>query len=180
MYQDLNSFKVTAEQRGRSSFVVQLWWVLQPILLGLSPQICFGWRRFILRLFGANIGKGVLIRPSVRITYPWKIVIGDYSWIGDNTELYSLGEIHIGRHVVISQRSYLCTGTHDYQNSNFALITKPIVIEDQAWVATDVFVAPGVTIGEGAVVAARSTVTKSLKGGIIYRGNPAKAVRDRL
>ncbi|MEN8669496.1 MAG: colanic acid biosynthesis acetyltransferase WcaF, partial [Ketobacter sp.] len=107
MYQDLNSFKLKPGERGRSAWIVQLWWIVQPVLFGMSPQFMFGWRRFLLRLFGARIGKGVLIRPSARITYPWKIEIGDYSWIGDNTMLYSLGLISIGRNVVVSQSSYL-------------------------------------------------------------------------
>lgn len=180
MYQDLNSFKLKPNERGRSAWIVQLWWILQPVLFGMSPQFMFGWRRFLLRIFGAKIGKGVLIRPTSRITYPWKVEIGDYSWIGDNTMLYSLGPIIIGRNVVVSQSSYLCTGTHDYTVPSFDLITKPIVIEDEAWIATDVFVAPGITIGRGAIVAARSTVTKDLESLYIYKGNPAGKVRKRV
>lgn len=134
----------------------------------------------ILRLFGAKIGKGVLLRPSAKFTYPWKIEIGDYSWIGDEVVLYSLGEISIGSHSVISQRSYLCAGSHDYKKINFPLIANKIKIENHCWVATDVYVAPGVTIGEGTIVGARSSVFKDLPEMKICIGNPAKPVKDRV
>jgi putative colanic acid biosynthesis acetyltransferase WcaF len=100
--------------RGKSKLYVQLWWLVQAILISCSPQVFYGWRRFWLRSFGATIGKKVLVRPSVKITYPWKVSIGDYSWIGDDVYFISLGEIEIGRNTVISQKSYLCTGSHDY------------------------------------------------------------------
>ena len=179
MYQDLKQSHVTREQRGRSAVVVQLWWLVQSTLFGLSPQFMFSWRRFLLRLFGAKVGKSVLIRPTARITYPWKVSIGDYSWVGDNTVLYSLGPITIGNNVVISQNSYICTGTHDYQVPSFDLVTKPIVIEDESWIATDVFVAPGITIGKGAVISARSMVTRDIEPLAICRGLPAKMIRYR-
>src|SRR6185437_4485627 len=119
MYQDLKQFKVSSNFRGRSGLTVQLWWLVQAVLFHPSPQILYGWRRFLLRLFGAKIGKQVIIRPSATITYPWKVSIGDYSWIGDNVELYSLGNITIGANAVVSQRSYLCAGTHNYQSIAF-------------------------------------------------------------
>lgn len=139
----------------------------------------YGWRRFLLRLFGAQIGKKALIRPSVNVTYPWKLKIGDYSWIGDNVVLYTLGNIEIGSHTVISQRSYICTGSHDYTSPTFDIYTKAIHIGDQVWIAADVFVAPGVTIGDGAVVGLRSTVLHDLPSGMVCYGNPAKPIRPR-
>ncbi|MCY1276832.1 Maltose O-acetyltransferase [compost metagenome] len=134
----------------------------------------------MLRLFGAKIGRNVLIRPTVRITYPWKLSIGDYSWIGDHVELYTLGEIRIGQNAVISQKSYLCTGSHDFSKIDFPIYAKPIVIGDCAWIATDVFVAPGVTIHQNAVVGARSSVFNDLAENYIYIGNPAKAIKPRI
>src|SRR5438105_4960330 len=102
--QDLSAFSLPAEFRGRPAWFVQLWWLVQSTLFRWSPQFMYGWRRLLLRLFGATIGRSVLVRPTARITYPWKIRIGDYSWIGDDVVLYSLGEIDIGAHVVVSQK----------------------------------------------------------------------------
>ncbi|TAH25355.1 MAG: colanic acid biosynthesis acetyltransferase WcaF [Cytophagales bacterium] len=180
MYQDLSKFNVPGQFRGKNPLIVQLWWIVDAVLFQPSPQVFYGWRRFLLRCFGAKIGKSVIIRPSVRITYPWKVSIGDYSWIGDNAELYSLGEITIGNHVVISQKSYLCTGSHNYETASFDIFAKPILIQDQAWLATDVFVAPGVSIGAGAVIGARSTVLKDVKGGFVYAGNPLVQIKQRV
>lgn len=106
--------------------------------------------------------------------------IGDYGRIGDNVVLYSLGEIRIGNHSVVSQRSYLCTGSHDYHKLTFDLYTKPIILDDQVWLAADVFVGPGVHIGEGVVVGVRSNVLQDLPEGMICYGNPAKPVKRRI
>lgn len=179
MYQDLKHFKVPDNFRGRSGIIVQLWWLVQAILFHPSPQVLYGWRRFLLRLFGAKIGQHAIIRPSATITYPWKVSIGDYSWIGDHVELYSLGEIKIGANVVVSQQSYLCAGTHNYNSITFDIYAPSITIEDEAWIATDVFIAPGVTVGKGAVVGARSSVLKSIEGGWVYAGNPLKKIKPR-
>jgi putative colanic acid biosynthesis acetyltransferase WcaF len=178
-YQDLRRFKLPDGFRGRSAAIVQLWWILQATLFRCSPQICFGWRRLLLRLFGAKIGRGVLIRPSATITYPWKLRIGDYSWIGDDVVLYSLGDISIGAHSVISQRSYLCTGTHDAAAEAFDILARPISVGSECWIATDVFVAPGVSIADGAVVGIRSTVLDDLPAATICYGTPARPVRPR-
>jgi putative colanic acid biosynthesis acetyltransferase WcaF len=178
-YQDLSLFRLPASFRGRSALIVQLWWLVQDTLFQWSPQFLYGWRRFILSLFGAKIGKNVLIRPSARITYPWKISVGDYSWIGDNVVLYSLGEIKIGSNTVISQKSYICTGSHDFTHLAFDIYANPIEIGDEVWIATDVFVAPGVHVGNGCVIGTRSTVLTNLPSGTICYGNPAKPVKAR-
>jgi putative colanic acid biosynthesis acetyltransferase WcaF len=178
-YQQLDQFSLPPHFRGRSAFVVQLWWILQGTLFGLSPQFMYGWRVFLLRLFGAQIGKHVLIRPSVRVTYPWKVFIGDFSWIGDQVVLYSLGEIHVGSHTVISQRSYLCPASHDYASRTFDMLVNPITIGSGVWIASDVFIGPGVNVGEGCVVGARSTVLHDLPEGKVCYGNPAHPVKDR-
>ncbi len=117
---------------------------------------------FFITFIRSKIGKNVVIRPSVKITYPWKLTLGDYAWVGDDVNLYTLGEITIGAHSVISQKSYLCTGSHDHASQHFTINATPIVIGEKCWLATDVFVAPGVTIGDGTVVGARSSVFKSL------------------
>lgn len=178
--QTLDKFDLPKNFRGRSGLIVQLWWMVDFFFFKLSPQIMYGWRRFLLRLFGAKIGKNVIIRPSATITYPWKVKIGDYSWIGDNVELYSLGEIEIGNNVVISQKSYLCAASHDYTKDNFPIFSQKITIEDECWLATDVYVAPGVTVGKGTVVGARSSVFKNLVGSKVYVGSPVKIIKDRI
>jgi putative colanic acid biosynthesis acetyltransferase WcaF len=179
LYQDLARFRTPAGFRGRSAVFVQLWWLVDALLFRPSPQILFGWRRWLLRLFGAEIGRGVLIRPSVRITYPWKVAIGDYAWVGDDAILYSLADIRIGAHTVVSQLSHLCTGSHAIESASFAITAAPITIGSQCWIASDVFVAPGITIGDGAVVGARSTVFHDLPPAMICTGTPARSVRPR-
>lgn len=179
MSQKLDKFRLPKNFRGRPVVVVQLWWLVQGVCCNLSPQFLYGWRRFWLRLFGAKIGKNVLIRPSVKVVYPWKLKIGDHSWIGDDVSLYTLGEIEIGANTVISQKCYLCTGSHDYTRPTFDIYAEKITVGEGVWLATDVFVAPGVTIDNGAVVGARSTVLNDLPEGMICYGNPAKPVKSR-
>ncbi|HEX3912525.1 MAG TPA: putative colanic acid biosynthesis acetyltransferase [Steroidobacteraceae bacterium] len=180
MVQDLKRFRLPPDFRGRSGFAVQLWWLVQATLFRWSPQVLYGFRRWLLRRFGARIGQGVIIRPSVTIPYPWKVQIGDHSWIGDDAVLYSFAEISIGKNVVISQKSYLCAGTHDYRSASFEIQAFPITIEDEAWLAADVFVAPGITVGRGAVVGSRSSVFTDLPEMMICVGSPARPVRARL
>jgi putative colanic acid biosynthesis acetyltransferase WcaF len=178
--QKLNTFKLPKNFRGKNAFTVQLWWIVQGVFFRNSPQFMYGFRRFLLRLFGAKIGKKVILRPTVRTTYPWKVKIGDYSWIGDDVVLYSLGEIEIGNNVVISQKSYICTGSHDYLKSTFDIYAKKIIIKDECWLATDVFIAPGVTIHKGTVIGSRSSVYKNLPANKICLGSPAKVLRNRI
>ena len=179
-YQHLDKFRVPNGFRGRSVVIVQLWWLVQATLFMWSPQFMYGWRRFLLRLFGADIGKNVLIRSSVKVTYPWKIKIGDTVWIGDNTTLYSLGTIEVGSNVAIAHRVYLCAGSHDYTKITFDILAENIKIRDQVWLPNDVFIGPGVTIGKGAVIGARSSVFADMPEGMICIGSPAKPVRKRL
>lgn len=178
-YQDLKTFKDPPNIRGRSILIVMLWRIVQGSLFAWSPQFLYGWRRFLLRLFGAKIGQKVHVRPSARITYPWKLTIGDYSWIGDNVELYTWGEITIGTNTVISQWSYICAAGHDFTSLSFDTFQKPVHIGNQVWVATDVFVAPGVTIGDAAVIGTRSTVLTNMPEAMVCYGNPAKPVKPR-
>ena len=178
-YQDLSRFTVPAGFRGRPGWFVQLWWLVDALLFRCSPQIMYGWRRSLLRLFGAQVGEGAIIRPSVRVTYPWKVSIGDHAWIGDDVTLYSLGQIDIGAHSVVSQKSYVCAGDHDHLQPDFAIRSPRIWIGSQVRVASDVFFGPGVTIADGVVVGARSTVIHDLPAGMICLGNPAKPIKRR-
>jgi putative colanic acid biosynthesis acetyltransferase WcaF len=178
-FQNLDKFRVPPGFRGRNALIVVLWQLVQATLFGLSPQPLYGWRRWLLRLFGAKIGQKVLVRPTARVTFPWKVEIGDFSWIGDHAELYSLDRISIGRHSVISQRSYLCSAAHDMNDVSFSYITGPILIGDQVWIASDVFVCPGVTIGDAAVIGLRSTVFHDIPPRVLAFGQPARVVRNR-
>jgi putative colanic acid biosynthesis acetyltransferase WcaF len=178
--QDLGRYTNPPGLRGRSAVQVQLWWIVQALLFRTSPQFMFGWRRWLLKLFGAKIGSGVLIRPSVRITYPWKLAVGDRAWIGDFVELYTLDRITIGEDAVVSQFSKLVTGTHAFDKPTFDMTTKPIVVEKQAWIAANCFVAPGVTVKRGAVVLACSLVLKDVPEMMVVAGQPAAVKRHRL
>lgn len=174
---ELDKFRLPKGFRGKNAFIVQLWWLVDATLFRTSPQLMYKWRVAILRLFGAKIGSNVIIRPSVKITYPWKISIGDNSWVGDEVTLYSLGNISIGRNTIISQKSYLCTGGHDYKTRSFDIYSKPITIGDSVWVAADVFISPGTVIDDSVIVGARSSVFKNLQSNSLYVGNPAVFVK---
>ena len=182
--QDLQTFKIPADFRGKPAWFVQCWWLIQATLFGMSPQFMYGWRNWLLARFGAVVGRGVHIRPTARITYPWKFSIGDWSWVGDGAVIYSLERIDIGRNVSVSQRCYLCAGSHDYTRPDFGYVLQPektrITVEDEVWLANDVFVGPGVTIGKGAVVGARSTVIRSLPAMMVSFGSPAEPKKPRI
>ncbi|WP_068113001.1 putative colanic acid biosynthesis acetyltransferase [Tropicimonas marinistellae] len=177
--QDLSQFRVPEGFRGRSGIVVQLWWLTQALLFAPSLQPMYAWRVFLLRLFGARIGKGVLVRPSARFTYPWKITIGDNAWIGDGATLYSLDSIEIGDNACISQDCYLCTGSHDHRSVDFRYNCAPIRIGAQSWIAAGCFVGPGVTVGEGTVVGARALLLQDAEEMSLYAGHPAKRIGSR-
>ena len=136
-------------------------------------------RNALLRMFGAKIAKGILIYPSVDIWYPWKLEIGRFSCIGPKVNLYNKDNIIIGENVVISQESFLCTASHDYNKLSHDLITKPIIIKNRVWVASQAFVGMGVTLGEGAIIGARSAVFKDVEPWTIVGGNPAIIIKKR-
>ena len=168
--------------RGRPTWFILLWWLVEGIVFPLTLHNFNGIRTSLLRLFGAKIGKGVVLRSSVRILYPWKVEIGDYSWIGDDVYFYSLDRITIGRHSIISQKCYLCTGSHDRNDRNFALEIAPISIGNGTWLATDCFVGAGVTVGSNTIIGARSSIFKDIPAETIAWGSPCKArkLRERI
>ncbi|WP_439555909.1 putative colanic acid biosynthesis acetyltransferase [Dyadobacter sp.] len=137
------------------------------------------WRIFLLRIFGAQVSWSSTISSSVKIWAPWNLAVGDFTCIGPGVDCYNQGRITIGSNVTISQKSYLCASTHDYTSFDHTMIFKPITIEDRVWVAADAFVGPGVTIMEGAVVAARSVISKSVEKWVVVGGNPAKIIKKR-
>lgn len=179
VYQKLNEFKLPKDFRGKNKFVVQIWAIFNSLLFSNSPQFMFKFRVFLLRLFGAKIGKNVLIRSSVVITYPWKLEIGDNTWIGEGCYLYNLAQITIGSNVSIAHRNFFNTGGHDYNKTTFDIFAKPILIEDECWITSEVYISPGVTIGKGTVVGVRSLVFNDLPTGMVCYGNPAKPIKER-
>lgn len=164
---------------GRSKFFVFLWFFLQDTVFRWSPIPCYGFRRQLLKLFGCKIGQGVVIRPRARFHYPWRIEIGKHTSVGDDVWLYSIGNIKIGKNCVISQKSFLCTSGHDYSDPFFKTTVAPITVGDGVWIAADVFVAPGVTIGDNAVIGARSSVFHNMPANTICFGHPCRPVRPR-
>jgi putative colanic acid biosynthesis acetyltransferase WcaF len=155
-----------------------LWALAQP-LFRFSPRPCFGWRRFLLRCFGAKIGRNVHVYPSATIYFPWNMEAGDESAIGEYAFIYNLGRVTIGARATISHCAHLCAGTHDHTKSDFPLVRPPIMIGPEAWICAEAFVGPGVAIGEGAIVGAGSVVMKDVKPWMIVVGNPARESKRR-
>lgn len=168
----LDRFTAGGFDRGRSGLIEALWVVAQALLVR-----CFipgsAHRRLLLRAFGARIGRGVVIKPGVRVKFPWRLTIGDHTWIGEGVWIDNLAPVQIGRHCCISQDAYLCTGSHDWSVPSFDLVVKPIEIRDGAWIAARATVGPGVIVHDGAVLALGSVATSDLDAGGIYRGVPA-------
>ena len=172
-YQNRHSFK---------SKVARLAWECVWVLLFRpTPRgLLYGWRRFLLRLFGAKIGNGVHVLPSARVWQPWKLTMGDYSCLSEDVVCYSVDRITIGAQAVVSQGAFLCCASHDISSPTLELVHKPIVVESQAWVAARAFIAPGVRVGEGAVVGACAVVTKDVEPWTVVAGNPAKIIKRRV
>ncbi|MBX3402811.1 MAG: WcaF family extracellular polysaccharide biosynthesis acetyltransferase [Phycisphaeraceae bacterium] len=157
----------------------QLWYVVQATLFRFSLHNAYRWRAFLLRLFGARLEPNVRIRASARIEVPWNLSIGSNSSIGDFAIVYCLGPITIGRNSSVSQYAHLCAGTHETNTRRMLLLRPPITIGDFVWIATDVFVGPGVTIGDRTLVGARSNVFSDLPPGVVAVGSPARPIRPR-
>jgi putative colanic acid biosynthesis acetyltransferase WcaF len=176
---DLSLFDNRRYLPGRSRLIRGLWYFISLLLFESGWFPLMGPKRAILRLFGARIGRGVVIKPRVWIKYPWRLVVGDHCWIGQGAWIDNLADVRLGSHVCVSQQVYLCTGSHDHNRPTFDLITRPVVIEDGAWLAARSLVLGGVTIGKNAVVAAGSVVTKDVAAATIVAGRPARPIGIR-
>ncbi len=164
---------------GRPAIVFILWYFLKCIFF-LSP---LPWparfKTFLLRLFGAKIGRGVYWKPRVNIHIPWNLTVGDFTWIGEEVCIINFAPVTIGAHGCISQRAFICSGNHDYRSPDMAYRHAPIVIEDGVWIGAGSFVGPGVTVGTDAVITAMSLANRSLPSGWVYGGQPCQPIRRR-
>jgi len=174
----LDNYSAASLDRGRSRWAEAAWLLVQALLV--SSPIPGSWHRVaLLRLFGARIGNHVCIKPRVLVKFPWRLVIGNWSWVGEGAWIDNLAEVRIGSHAVISQGAYLCTGSHDIRAENFDLQFRPIEIGDSAWVCARAIVGPGTVVGPGAVLSLGSVASGQLEPWQIYRGNPAVAAGRR-
>ena len=176
---DLSSFEIGDYECGASLPVRALWFFVGLPLLRASWIPLSNFRRGLLRLFRAKVGRGVTIRPGVRVKNPWRFSIGDFSMIGEDAWIDNLESVTIGNHVCISQGAYLCTGNHDWSSSSFLYRLAPITIESGAWIGARSLIGPGVTVADHAVTAAGSVLFGTTQPYGIYSGNPAVLVNTR-
>jgi putative colanic acid biosynthesis acetyltransferase WcaF len=169
-----------ASKYSRAEQLRRIAWSLGRWLIRLSPRPCFAWRRLVLRLFGARIGQHVHIYPSTHLYMPWNVQIGDWSALGDDVFIYSLGKVTIGQRVTVSYRAHVCAGTHDFSDPALPLLKPPVTLADDVWIGTDAFIGPGVTLGRGVIVGARAVVMKNVEPMLIVVGHPARSAGRRL
>lgn len=174
----LDTFNNTSFDRGRPAWMEGLWLLVQWLLVhSWIPGSAH--RLALLRLFGATIGSGVVIKPGLKVKFPWKLTVGNHSWLGEDLWIDNLEAVRIGNHCCISQGVYFCTGSHNWYRSDFALIVKPIVIADHVWISAKSVIGPGVTVEENCVITLASVVTGRLPERMICSGNPCKPVKER-
>jgi putative colanic acid biosynthesis acetyltransferase WcaF len=175
---DLSTYRNSLSRRNQlARLLFSVVWTL--LARPLPRSVGKGWKRMLLRLFGANIHHTAHVYSSVRIYMPWNLEMHEYSCLAPEVDCYNVAKITIGSHSTVSQKTYLCAASHDITQAHQPLITQPIVIEDQAWVGADAFIGMGVTIGQGAVVGARAAVFKDVAPWTIVGGNPAQFIKNR-
>lgn len=175
----LDHYSARSFRRGRSLLGEAAWLIAQWLILA-SPLPGSRLRVWLLRRFGADIGRQVTIKPGLRVKFPWRLHIGDHSWIGEDVWIDNLAEVRIGDHCCVSQGVYLCTGNHDWSQPGFDLVVQSISIESQSWLAARSVVGPGVTVQEGAVLGLGSVAARDLQAWQIHLGSPAAPVRPRV
>ncbi len=177
---DLSKY-TTGNYSTGSGPVKRLLWYFVNVLFFINPMLPVSRLKvFLLRLFGAKVGKGVIIKPSVNVKYPWKLRIGDHCWIGERVWIDNLAEVCIGSNCCISQGAMLLCGNHNFKLQTFDLITGDIVLEDGVWIGAHSIVCPGITCYSHSVLAVNSVATKNLEAYHIYQGNPAVRIKERL
>ena len=174
----LDRFTSAGFDRGASRMREALWLAANGLLLS-SWLPGSRWRRALLAMFGAEIGRGVVLKPGIRVKFPWRLRIGDHSWIGEDVWIDNLGDVTVGRHACLSQGAYLCTGSHDWGREGFDLIVRPIVVEDHVWVGAMAVIAPGTRLHEGAVLTLGGAAKGDLASWTINEGSPARPIRAR-
>ena len=156
-----------------------LWAVTQATLFRLSFHSAYRWRAWLLRQFGATLGRNVRLRRTVMIEIPWNLTLGDDVSIGDSAILYCLGPVRIGPRSFVSQYGHLCAGSHDSRFRDYPLLRPPVTVGADCWIAADAFVGPGVSVGDRSVVGARASVFSDVESDVIVGGNPAKLIKPR-
>lgn len=175
---DLSQFNNDWYEPG-SSLKRAIWYFFNLMLIRNRYFPFMGIKKLVLRVFGAKVGKGVILKPGVSIKYPWKLSIGSYTWIGEGVWIDNLGEVRIGGNVCLSQGAMLLCGNHDYSKVSFDLMVGDITLEDGVWIGAQAIVCPGVTCSSHAVLAVKSVATKNLDPNGIYQGNPAVKIKER-
>lgn len=170
----------TAAKYPRRELLMRVLWAAATPLFKYSPRTMFAWRAWLLRRFGARIGRNVNIYASAVIYMPWNLQVGDWSAIGEWALIYNLGPVTLGDRVTISHCAHLCAGTHRYDDPALPLVRAPITIARQAWICSEAYVGPGVCVGEGAVVGARAVAVKDVGAWQVVAGNPARVVKQRI
>lgn len=156
------------------------WGVAWLILFRPTPSPLHAWRTWLLRAFGARIGRGVKVFPSTRVWAPWQLTMDEFSTLSPDVDCYCVAPVKIGAHATVSQYAFLCTATHDVADPHMRLLTAPITVGDQAWICAGAYVGPGVAVGQGAVVGARAVVTRDVPAWMIVAGSPARVLRPRV
>ncbi len=177
---NLSQYDNSWYQPGGNSLKRVLWYFVNVLFFinPLNPLI--GLKVSLLRAFGASIGTGVIIKPGVNIKYPWRLTIGDHTWIGEKVWIDNLADVKIGANCCLSQGAMLLTGNHNFKKPTFDLMTQEITLEDGAWIGAQTVVTPGVTVGSHAVLTVGSVASQNLQSYQIYRGNPAQVVKERI
>ncbi len=174
---DLRNYSTENFDRGGSRWKEALWVVVKCLFFLTPWPLPSGLRCHLLRLFGASVGRGVVIRSRVNVWFPWRLVVGNNVWMGEDVLILNLAQVTLESDICISQRAFLCTGSHDFRRDDFALITKPITIRSSSWVAAGAFIGPGTEVGSGAVVSAGSVVLRDVPANTIVQGNPARVLK---